>query len=248
MRTNPSIPLYCLLAALAVALVACSEDAPIEGSAEDPAPEAPVAEPASRPGDRLAPDPAKQAARKAKREARHLARLEAPAAAEDPASKSPEDRAVRKQQRAEKKLVNKAWWNKGKRNDLALSDEQITSFDQRVLELLDERGAMAGPLQQLADSTQAALAAGDLSLVQKNLNARLLLEQQWLQTRNQATIDILAALDPEQLAQLPSLGRDVASLDWLDLDLQKGKTGSRRGVENRRQRKDSSKTETHDKN
>lgn len=255
----------CLLAALLLLPLGCYKDEPAEASTEHTG-QTPDNLASNGTATQSGPTAEERAARKAEREARREQRLaeltpeqreirEANRAerqarqqanrddANDGESQAEREtgRAERRQQNVQERLQNKAWWNKRNSKQLAgleLSEQQQSDMDQRLQSLLDTRDQLGAELEPLWQSNRDALASGDVGLIASNLERIEQLESQWQVARRTAVIDILESLDNAQLAALAQADSDIATLNWLDISLEKGvdrPRGNRRQQNNNRE-------------
>ncbi len=252
MLINKKYPSIFLLMIMVVLLVGCSQESANETASDTPpsATVEKVTTPPTQTTNSSALTPEQRAARKAERQARReqrladmtpeqLAALEARRAEhqarkqadQEPASDNDEAEAEKQARRAERRQHNfnqrmqdKAWWNKGgnKLAGLALTDQQKTDMNTQLQTLLSTRDQLATELQPLWESNRDALASGNIGLIASNLESIDRLEAQWQQERRNTMIEILESLDSEQLAGLAQANSSVSTLDWLDIDLDKG--------------------------
>lgn len=235
--------------ALLLTLTACDKEAtepPPETSqtATETAPpiQSAIKPPALTPEQRAARKAERQARREqrladmtpeelAAREARRAERQAGKQADQEQASDTDETEAEKQARRAERRQHNfnqrmqdKAWWNKGgnKLAGLGLTDQQKTDMNTQLQTLLSTRDQLATELQPLWESNRDALASGNIGLVASNLENIDRLETQWQQERRNTMIEILESLDSEQLASLAQANSNISTLDWLDIDLDKG--------------------------
>ncbi len=172
-------------------------------------------------------DPAVKAANQARRQAAQAEREAARQARRDAEptdkpAKTPAEKAAQREQKRIQRLTNKSWWNKKSGNkSLNLEADQIASLDGRLQQLLDEQKQLAQQLSTLHEANRLALQAGSVTQLENNLNDIAELEQRWLKARHAATVDMLEALTAEQLRQLAAQGGEIASLEWMDFELDK---------------------------
>ncbi len=150
-------------------------------------------------------------------------------------------RADRRRQNINQRTQEKAWWNKGGNQlaDMNLTDQQKTDMDAHLQALLDTREQLGAELQPLWQSNKDALASGNVGLIASNLERIDSLENQWQTERRNTMVEILESLDSQQLAALAQSSSDIATLNWLDIELGKGvgrpQTDRQQRRQNRRQ-------------
>lgn len=258
-----------LLALSTLGLLSCDKETPVEPTLVDTTPAVnATSENVKQPANSLTPEQlaARRVERQAKREqrlaelspeelaekldreARRAARRDAKQNDSDTPETEVEKQARQAQRRKDKKnerLQQKEWWNKlgNKNTELALSEQQITEFNTKLQELLVTREQIGTQLQPLWQSNQEALASGNIGLISSNLENIERLESQWQAQRRAASMAILESLDNQQLAALSKAGGDIASLNWinvtLDKDLQKPQSNRQQQRANRRQQSSS---------